>query len=176
MSDQDHDLCEYPNPQNNDEEIYTKHSEIEKVEKDDNKNILDFIISEDDQLEIQKDNFISIKEEGINLLINNFKYQLYVENNEKLDIFPEIQQELGPSKFEMESNFQFSLYCDSVNKIEEQILNSNSIIENYFKENSELKKLNDILEREINLLKSLILINNLNLNTSDTKPCKGDIK
>ena len=45
-------------------------------------------------------------------------------------------------------------------------------LEDYVKENNELKKINEILEREINLLKSLILINNLNLNTSDFKPCK----
>ena len=41
------------------------------------------------------------------------------------------------------------------------------------KRNSELKKLNDILEREINLLKSLILINNLNLNTTESKSRKN---
>ncbi len=35
------------------------------------------------------------------------------------------------------------------------------------KENSDLKRLNEILEKEINLLKSLLLINNLNLKTAD---------
>ena len=50
-------------------------------------------------------------------------------------------------------------------------INSLTTSENFIKQNSELKKLNDILEREINLLKSLILINNLNLNTSDSKTC-----
>ena len=43
-------------------------------------------------------------------------------------------------------------------KIEENKIN----LENLKEENSELGKLNEILEREINLLKSLILINNLN--------------
>jgi hypothetical protein len=56
-------------------------------------------------------------------------------------------------------------------KIQEHIKTSNSIIDNYLKENNELKKYNEILEREINLLKSLILINNLNLNTSESMPC-----
>jgi hypothetical protein len=36
------------------------------------------------------------------------------------------------------------------------------------KDNSELKRLNEVLEREVNLLKSLILINNLNLKSHDT--------
>ena len=45
-------------------------------------------------------------------------------------------------------------------------------LDDYAKQNIELKKINEILEREINLLKSLILINNLNLNTHDFKPCK----
>jgi hypothetical protein len=37
----------------------------------------------------------------------------------------------------------------------------------YNNEIMELRKLNEILEREVNLLKSLILINNLNLNIPD---------
>jgi hypothetical protein len=49
--------------------------------------------------------------------------------------------------------------------------NSGLNLEDYTKEIIELKKINEILEREINLLKSLILINNLDLNTSDLKPC-----
>jgi hypothetical protein len=168
MSDQD--VSEYQQHQQISEENNLQNLEIEKEE---NKNILDFITAEDDQLEIQKENFvIPTKEQGINLMINNFKNQLFVENIQTLNIFPDISEPLSTSNFEIESKVQFSLYCDSINKIEEQILNSNSIIENYFKENTELKQLNDILEREINLLKSLILINNLNLNTSDTKPCK----
>jgi hypothetical protein len=170
MSDHDQDVSEYQQHQQISEENNLQHLEIEKEE---NKNILDFITAEDDQLDIQKENFlIPTKEQGINLMINNFKNQLFVENIQSLNIFPDISEPLSTSNFEIESKVQFSLYCDSINKIEEQILNSNSIIENYFKENTELKQLNDILEREINLLKSLILINNLNLNTSDTKPCK----
>ena len=37
----------------------------------------------------------------------------------------------------------------------------------YINETLELKKLNEVLEREVNLLKSLILINNLNLSNPD---------
>ncbi len=47
-------------------------------------------------------------------------------------------------------------------------MNSNSFdYENLVKENKNLKYENQLLEREINILKSLILINNLNLSSID---------
>jgi hypothetical protein len=121
--------------------------------------------------ELENENQIINEKENLVLntnLSSPTKNSLFIENTNEIHLSKEKQT----PKFEIEANLQFSLYCNTINKIEEQIMNSNSIIENYFKENSELKQLNDILEREINLLKSLILINNLNLNTSDTKPCK----
>jgi hypothetical protein len=52
------------------------------------------------------------------------------------------------------------------NPINLQLLSPNEYID-LVKDNNELKNLNEILEREVNLLKSLILINNLNLNSKD---------
>ena len=70
------------------------------------------------------------------------------------------------NKLEIVHNYQFSLECSKLK------IDTNSILDNFMKDNSELKKLNEILEREVNLLKSLLLVNNLNLNTTDSKPRK----
>ena len=86
---------------------------------------------------------------------NNF------ENNSNSDI-----------NFVIECSSQFSIESHRNNQLNENLTHSNLIINNFIKDNNELKILNDILEREINLLKSLILINNLNLNNSENKPCK----
>ena len=58
----------------------------------------------------------------------------------------------------IENVIELNFILSDESKIEENKIN----LENLKEENSELGKLNEILEREINLLKSLILINNLN--------------
>jgi hypothetical protein len=83
------------------------------------------------------------------------------DNTNKINNFENI--------FIIESTIQICIQNQINNKINDNP--STIIFENFVKENNELKRLNEILEREINLLKSLILINNLNLNTSDSKPC-----
>jgi hypothetical protein len=80
-------------------------------------------------------------------------------------------------KLKVESSIRLSIENYSNSKPHNTMdSNINLTFEDYSKENLELKKTNEILEREINLLKSLILINNLNLNTNDFKPCKYNIK
>jgi hypothetical protein len=61
-----------------------------------------------------------------------------------------------------------TLFCSEIKM--EYISNNQPLQE----ENFELKKLNEILEKEVNLLKSLILINNLNLN-SENNMCKHNL-
>lgn len=58
----------------------------------------------------------------------------------------------------IDKEIDFNILNSDDNLIEEKKIQ----FENLTEENSELGKLNEILEREINLLKSLILINNLN--------------
>jgi len=58
----------------------------------------------------------------------------------------------------IENVIELNFILSDESKKEENKIN----LENLKEENSELGKLNEILEREINLLKSLILINNLN--------------
>lgn len=74
----------------------------------------------------------------------------------------------SPIRFNIENNISVKIPA-----IPNEITGLN--LEDYTNEIIELKKINEILEREINLLKSLILINNLDLNTSDLKPCNLNI-
>lgn len=65
---------------------------------------------------------------------------------------------LDYDKKQIENVIDINLIFSNESKSQENKKN----IENLKEENSQLGKLNEILEREINLLKSLILINNLN--------------
>jgi len=108
--------------------------------------------------------------------------------NNSIDNYDEITD--SKIIFIIETSSQFSIDCINIQNKENIIVNSelkiildselniNHTQESfkYTRDYSELIKINEILEREINLLKSLILINNLNLNNcekdnKDSKPC-----
>ncbi len=78
--------------------------------------------------------------------------------------YTELNFEKSPRKFSFCAVSRISEFSIECSKSE-----INHPTSHILKENFELKKLNEILEREINLLKSLLLINNLNLNTTDSK-------
>ena len=95
-----------------------------------------------------------------------------IENSNMPTSEPDHSMSRSNLDLKIENTIIISIEIDTSAKIPViQVDNLGLTLEDYSKENIELKKTNEILEREINLLKSLILINNLNLNTSDFKPC-----
>jgi len=95
-----------------------------------------------------------------------------IENSNMPTSEPDHSMSRSNLDLKIENTIIISIENDTSAKIPViQVDNLGLTLEDYSKENIELKKTNEILEREINLLKSLILINNLNLNTSDFKPC-----
>lgn len=123
-----------------------------------------------EELSLNKDNsYILGLSQGILLFLERNEISSSVENCENVkEILKNNLNNFQKEQIIANSveNYEFEFLCEETPKIDLEQFDTYKI------ENEELKKLNEILEREINLLKSLILINNLNLNSSDSKSCK----
>jgi hypothetical protein len=102
-----------------------------------------------------------ISEEEVNNPNDNSIIATNIINLSEIKNTPQLLNQVEEVKLEF-------LACSEVLDINKNYVHLEEY-ENIKKEHFELIKLNEILEREMNLLKSLILINNLNLNSSDSK-------